>query len=280
MSVRFWNTIYRIYRRRIFPSIRGIRGATRVQNFLRDRAVKYLEEVSEDQMTNVLEREWDNLIILDACRYDLFEEFIEEYQADSIYSVGSSSSEFIRETFSDADLKDVVLLTANPHFHTSQFQDLVGKKPEEVFYTVYHLYETHWSETEGTVVPKDVNKAALSAKKLFPDKKLIIWYMQPHFPFLNSDVAGAPLGTEAQDECIRSVWGRASAGKISREKLWREYGKNLDIVFEKVVELDKKLEGKTVVTSDHGNLVGEANLFGHPTALPVKSLHKVPWLEL
>lgn len=34
-----------------------------------------------------------------------------------------------------------------------------------------------------------------------------------------------------------------------------------------------------VLTSDHGNAVGEWRLWGHPTQMPVSTVRAVPWLE-
>lgn len=37
------------------------------------------------------------------------------------------------------------------------------------------------------------------------------------------------------------------------------------------------VQGKTVLTSDHGNLVGENNLYGHPAESKAKVLREVSW---
>jgi len=273
------SSLYAFYRKYVYPSIRSVRGATRVHNILRDKAALTLENVDMEDMTDFLEEDWQNLIILDACRYDLFEEFIQGYNSKPVYSVGSSSADFVRNTFSEVQLEDVVLVTANPHFHSSRFQELTGSQVEDVFHTVYHLYETQWSDENGTVMPEDVNEVALSANKLFPKKRLLIWYMQPHFPFVNSEIESVPLGTKDKDNAV-SIWERAASGEISKDEVWEAYGKNLQYVFEKARKLSNDLEGKTVVTSDHGNLVGEANVFGHPKETHVAPLHEVPWPEL
>jgi len=59
--------------------------------------------------TSVWEKEWDILIILDACRVDLMHEVINEYpflpdssdDLDTIYSVASRSAEWLSRTFSN-----------------------------------------------------------------------------------------------------------------------------------------------------------------------------------
>jgi len=53
--------------------------------------------------TNVFDRDWDALIILDACRVDALREVEDEYDFltvdDSITSVGSTSFEWMNHTF-------------------------------------------------------------------------------------------------------------------------------------------------------------------------------------
>lgn len=57
----------------------------------------------------------------------------------------------------------------------------------------------------------------------------------------------------------------------------KAYEKNLEQVLEHVEELSNILEGKTVVTADHGDLLGENGLYGHPGNSNLKVLRKVPW---
>ena len=39
-------------------------------------------------------------------------------------------------------------------------------------------------------------------------------------------------------------------------------------------------EAHVIITSDHGELLGERGLYGHRTGLHVRELVEVPWLEL
>lgn len=62
-------------------------------------------------------QDWDNLLILDACRSDMFESVVgtsefDEYQ--TVRSQGSSSPNWISANFADRELGDVVYITANP----------------------------------------------------------------------------------------------------------------------------------------------------------------------
>ena len=67
----------------------------------------------------ILDEDWDNLIILDACRYDFFKEEIEKRQIDGylkkVISRGSHTLNFLKENFTEDYYNDIVYITANPH---------------------------------------------------------------------------------------------------------------------------------------------------------------------
>ena len=68
--------------------------------------------------TNVFEREWDVLVVLDACRADLLAAVASEIpfldDVETVRSVGSSSSEWLENTFvGHAETARTVMVTAN-----------------------------------------------------------------------------------------------------------------------------------------------------------------------
>jgi len=81
---------------------------------------------------------WQNLIILDAARHDLYEEV--NGPTRKRRTVGSSSEDFIKKTFTDGDWSDVVVVTANPHYYPDLFEAEVGQKPEEIFKDIYYVF--------------------------------------------------------------------------------------------------------------------------------------------
>jgi len=54
------------------------------------------------------------------------------------------------------------------------------------------------------------------------------------------------------------------------------YESNLELVLKNI----PKLEGKTVISSDHGNLFGEHGQYGHPPNKNYKELIEVPYFEV
>lgn len=243
-------------------------------NYLSLQEVEKIDQESGD----LFSEDWKNLIILDGCRHDTYEEVNGE--TGFRISKGSMSKGFIRKNFSQGDFSDIVYITANPFFHEKKFEKLTGRKPDEVFHEVFHTYETDWSEEEKTVLPEPMLRDAETAEKLFPDKRKVIHFMQPHHPFVNFDLVDSGFDDILSKEIYENEWDLAMRGEISHETVKEAYTENLEIVMPYVKEIAEKLSGKTVLTSDHGNLLGENGLYWHPPRSKAKPLRKVPYEEL
>jgi len=270
--------IYKKYRYSIYPRVKHLRGTTRLLKTLEKLSLKGVEEADISQAESMFDRDWDNLIVLDGCRYDTYKELRPE--TEKRVSMGSCSADSIKNTFSEGDFSDTILITANPHFHSSKFEELTGRNIEETFFMTYHTYQTDWNEEENTVIPESVVRDALSAENLYPDKKKIIWFMQPHHPFIGFEEGKGFQQDIDIDVTHDSIWGLAERNKVSKEKVLEGYRNNLEYVLEETDKLTKDLSGKTVITSDHGNLIGENNRYGHPCKSKAKPLRKVPWEEI
>lgn len=256
------------------------RGSTRLYGILKKLANRDFEEVTEDPEP-IAEKEWDNLIILDACRYDLYKEFTEK-NVDYRITCGSDSARFVKHNFSEYDFSDTVLVTANPHYNNSGkiqrdvFPDLTNREIENVFHETYHLYEKYWDMESGTVRPEVMVEKSLPLVKLYPEKKFIFHFMQPHYPFLDSSLESNGINPELESEGL-GAWKLAEKGLYQDKDLWQAYKRNLEIVLTELENLIENLDGKTVITSDHGNLVGENGMYGHPQEINCEELRKVPW---
>jgi len=81
-----------------------------------------------DYGTNIYERDWDVLIILDTARVDAMESVADEFgfieQVDSIRSLGSTSSEWLAKTFTTeykSEISNTALISGNPGAGRSVF---------------------------------------------------------------------------------------------------------------------------------------------------------------
>lgn len=274
---RIFSYLYRKYEFGLYQQVKHIRGTTKLYDLLRRLSVVGIEEIDETPEP-IYEKEWDNLIILDSCRYDIFERV--EEKSGYMISVAGCTPDFISRTFSNHDFSDTVLVTSNPHFSENIFEDLTERELKDVFHSVFHTYKTDWSEEEQTVLPESVAKDARTAEKLFPEKRKIIWFMQPHYPFIENPIAKGDKGVRPSLEVENdSAWQLAMNNKVKKEKCRKSYTENLKLVLSCAKNLARDFDGKTLITSDHGNFLGENNLYGHSLGDSQECLRKVPLIE-
>jgi hypothetical protein len=131
-------------------------------------------EYSNPEGVDVMAEDWDNLVILDACRYDYFEDQ-NTISGDLTRRIsrGNKSWEFMQENFAGNQFHDTVYVTANPFV----------SRLDDVFYAVDTLDE-YWDDDLGTIWPEDVVAAAVEANQAYPNKRIIVHFMQPHRPYL------------------------------------------------------------------------------------------------
>jgi hypothetical protein len=260
-----FSKIYRIYFDRVYPKIKWIRGTSRLRHFLFSLAERNMESYSGEPK-DIFERgDWDNLIILDACRYDVYCDVIRD--SEKRVTKASTSVEYLEETFSEGDFSDIVYVSANVFFKDQMMGKHIGRTG--IFKEKFDTIDTDWDDEEGTTRPEPVARDALTAEKLFPESKKIIHFIQPHRPFIDH-----PLEDKGD------VYQRAKYGDVDKSEVLEAYTHNLRLVNEQVEVLADKLSGKTVVTADHGEMLGENNLYEHLKGSDAKVLREVPWDEL
>lgn len=233
---------------------------------------------------DVMAADWDTLIVLDACRADLFADVadmdaFDEY--DVVTSAGSMTAEWTTKNFAGRRFDDTVYVTANP---------FTTKLAGESFYRLQEVWREAFDEERRTVLPEAVADATREAHEEFPEKRLVVHFMQPHFPFVRSEALQFTGWDDAEilDDQPRSgrpsdPWDALEMGVATREEVYAAYADNLQYALESVYDLLSDLDGRTVVTSDHGNLLGERawpipiKLYGHPKGVRHPDLVRVPW---
>jgi len=232
--------------------------------------------------SRVFDEDWDNLLLLDACRFDLAVDVFET-DVDYRWSGGSNSEEFLEFNLQNYDADDTVWVTANPH---------VSKHDDRIF-EVIELWDTHWDERLQTVPPSAVVEATLEAAEQYPEKRLIAHFMQPHYPFIG-EIGRERLpthgsftgnGVRTNGRSYEDIWTLLREGEVPRELVEAAYRENLELVVPHADELARSLNGLSVISSDHGNVFGREigpipmQLFGHPYGFEIEGLIKVPWVE-
>lgn len=226
----------------------------------------------------IYDYDWDMVVVLDACRADLMAEVADEYSftsTQSEYSCASSSGEWHLKNFGDeyaAEKADTALVSANPY--TDMHIDAAD----------FHLLDEVWRDAfdsdAGTVLADRVTDRAITAHREYRPERLVVHYMQPHYPFVpeqfSDDGGGMALGYDHTP--WDTVWDRLRKGDISRERAWEGYRENLRYVLDHVETLLQNVDaGRVIITADHGNLLGEYGLYAHPQYVPIPALKRVPW---
>lgn len=229
----------------------------------------------------LIEERWDYLIVLDACRYDFFKKYNNiEGKLEKRLSRGSCTPEWLKENFNDFH-NDIVYISANPYISTFEFH---GFKGYEHFFKVEPVWDYGWSEETGTVHPQKVIEATLRIKEQFPNKKMIIHFLQPHAPYIGeTKISRREINVDdntPKDEIIQEIWRLVRNGKISIAKLKEAYKDNLILVLKYLKKLVKNLEGRIVITADHGECFGEWFILSHPEGIHIKELVEIPWLTI
>jgi hypothetical protein len=225
--------------------------------------------------TNVFEREWDVLVVLDACRADLLRSVVAEGNllddVGSMRSVGSSSSEWLENTFDGhPETRRTVMVTGNTW--TDRYVEA------DAFAALDEVWKYAWDDDLGTVPPSAVTDRAVAMARRRTPARLVVHYMQPHHPFVADPIAGdeGMARTSAHSDTV-SPWVLLRRGEVTAERVWEAYEATLRHVLPEVATLVENVEGRVAVTADHGNLFGEWGLYGHPMHTPVPALLAVPW---
>ena len=245
-----------------------------------------LDSVGYRRGKNVFDREWDVLIVLDACRVDVLRDVLAsgEYpfaDADDVgthASPGSMSAEWMNRTFTPERARDVArttMITANPYSGTE-----LGDQP---FARLDEVWRDGWDEEVGTVRPEVVTDRALGAASDGFDR-LVVHYMQPHFPFLTSEGAvGQRIAREVGEggDGEGTPWDRVAAGEVAPGEVWRPYRASVGTVLDEVGRLLEGVDATApVISADHANAFGEFGVFGHPRGVAMSAIRTVPWVRV
>jgi arylsulfatase A-like enzyme len=177
---------------------------------------------------------------------------------------------------------------------------------KEKFFKVVNVLEEDWDEELQMVTPEAVNRKFLAELDAHPEKRFIVHYLQPHYPYINlsrtepdARIKKKPIDRPEKGlgeflnsiglnvRTIKRLLGRPSdqmgyiMNKYGVARLRDEYEENLVWVLEGVSKIITAVKGKVVITSDHGEMLGEHGKLGHEPYLPkYKELTDIPYLEV
>jgi len=252
----------------------------------------------KDQLELLKTTDWDVLIILDACRADYFMEAVSDRSELSGRSLGPIT---VRSPFIHTpgwihrvgpfleNIENLAYFTANPVVDRE-----VARHGFDI--NLVSLWKNHWGyftwQNIPSVHPMSVTAAVLAAFDWAPVmhewNKMVVHYMQPHCPYIGEPpLAMGRLGQATYE------FGKAchklprpdkavEHGKITWDDVHAAYRGNLALVLDAVCNLMPHVSSlKSVVTADHGDMLGEDGLYGHEGNFGMRpELREVPWLVL
>ncbi|MFB6204349.1 MAG: hypothetical protein ABEJ75_01755 [Candidatus Nanohaloarchaea archaeon] len=280
---------------------------------------------------NVVDEDWDYLIVLDACRFDTFEKVYSDYfdgELEKRRSKGSSTPEWAAKTFTDHH--DITYFSSNPFINSigiplnemewGSSYDSDWRSTDHIA-NIIDVWNLAWDDELETVTPEAMNRTVReNMDETEKNERTVIHYMQPHAPYITQgkgrkvgkirksfqDVKehGHSDGDSILDPVLEPVKPKLEqflekselAMKLgmlielnpasildlgkqgTRDTLEEYYEENLRLAMEAARELVKDLDGKVVITSDHGEAFGEEGVWEHHVETHIPALLDVPWL--
>lgn len=251
-----------------------------------EETVRFLKGSAKDlelalRSTNVYDREWDVLVLLDCATVGMMKQVRDQYgfveRVDEIYSTGTCSSQWMINTFTEEyreEMKDTLHVTANTSSE--------GYLEEDWFLHLEEVWEDGWDRDLKTIPAREVTDRAIYYYREFDPKRTIVHYMQPHTPFVkrpemdSAEVSRHGVRGEGMD--VAELHHEAG---YSKKELWDAHIENLQYVLDDVELLVSNISAdRVVISADHGQAFGERGVWGHPGfSTRVDSIRKVPWCK-
>jgi hypothetical protein len=262
---------------------KGIRFARRKKAEASIRFSNYSTTHQKKAIERLLEQDQFILIIFDSCRYDYFNEIYNDYfvgELQKVFNTNTYTKQYQRSTWTAKH--DITYVAGGPVITDRNFElaDL-DYRPSEHFENIINVWDMGYKKELGVTPPEAVTKEALQCEA----PQMVVHYFQPHAPYIG-DVRLRPHTLNTPDdktgkikkrkESLLDIYDKIENNQISRENLRKAYKSNLKRVMSAAKPLISETTSKTVITSDHGELLGEDDRYLHG-GLPHRILCELPW---
>lgn len=241
------------------------------------------------QLDWLIEKDWDVVCVFDACRYDSFNDIIDN-DAFPVQVPDFPTYNWLGETFieSDYDWDDVTYISGHPY--SLRIKDQYGGgtlDPHVGEHVMAATNDLAWDETLGTSAPEPLADMVTDY-----EPPIIVHFLQPHTPFIGDISIGG-------DKCLNkgdpghshpdldidmrsddyeeredsAIYALANDGHISNTLVREAYEDNLRRVWEATEHLTEEFDD-VVFTADHGESLEHGN-YGHNVDKP--EVRIVPW---
>lgn len=223
------------------------------------------------QKERIERKEWDTLIVFDACRWDALNQVIDESVEKLRSPTSHSTVGWMKHIWSQNMWDDVTYVSGNPMTDWVQTEE-----SEEDGYNIdlnFKEYIRTWKDSGAHHQYSPVNITRIADNR---DPPIVIHYMQPHTPFIG-DIKLDVTNYEWMGETTTSTseYKLVETGHASPELIRRAYIDNLKFVLQYARRFQNR-PGKTVFTADHGEVLGP-DQWSHGGG--DRRARVVPWIE-
>lgn len=255
--------------------------------------------------TNVYEKDWDLLIILDSCRVDALREvadqgqysFLDADKTESMVSVGGSTLEWTAGTFQKkwlTDIQKTAFISSNgwPYrilwegYDVTEHYSAPIAKPN--WNTVKgnqlgeHIFAWRYGK-RGFARQADaetVRDLTIKTGRNTSHDRVIAHFIEPHYPYVSAperlEVDGSP---DEPTFTENPPWVYLLQGG-DRDLVWEHYLAELKHGLDYITGLLNNFDAETVlIAADHGEAFGEYGCYGHYGGAIHPHIRRVPIME-
>lgn len=261
---------------------------------------------------DILKEDWDFLVLLDACRFDYFNEVyrnhFNEGNLKKAISPSTWTMEWLNKIFEDKYYEDIIYVSPHPFINSQKeitFKDSFSDKRtfdgKKHFFKVIDVWRGKTINVLDKIVhPITVNKAFHKTYLKYPDKRYIIHYIQPHRPYITIDDKVkidytfferflTMFLSPVQIWELKKFLNRQSSStledcyrKKGRQGIIEVYKNEIGLVLETLKMLVDSISGNWLITADHGERIANFwrfNSFEHGGRRD-REVIEVPWFEI
>ncbi|MDS0280546.1 hypothetical protein [Haloarcula onubensis] len=227
--------------------------------------------------TNIYEKNWDLLLLLDCARPDMMREVQNDYrfldEIGEITSVATCSRQWMENTFVTEYMEQ---MGRTVHVTANTASDAALSKKQ--FQHLEEVWRDGWDEELRTIPAEEVTDRTIHFMRKTDAERYIVHYMQPHLPFVTRpDIDSRVVTTAGVQAQGKNLADLHKAG-YSKEELWEASLENLRYVLDSVEVLLSNVDAeRAIISADHGQAFGEGNVWSHPCFEYIDPLTQVPW---
>jgi len=250
---------------------------------------RYMDDSLLNQQDLIAKKDWNVLLLLDACRVDYLEKAVGDgVKINPVNSMANVTYRWVNRFVDQMQAMPFIYFTANP----VASRELSNYDQSAFNFQIVRVYEEGWGKYGPlhlpSVHPYAMNCAAVEYLAEYGQPEhMIVHYLQPHAPYIGRrSIPFASWGNAMKDDLtkevtkIRKIKKYGKKGELPIEE-WREaYLDNVSLVIRYALALVEDLAGKVIITADHGEMLGENDEYEHSAPPIYPELMVVPWIEI